>query len=174
VRILPKRTTKGARCIFTRQRPLSCALGKGNARHRSLPCVIYDARQRKCVDGRPRGDSITPSLSCAAEHARERWYSLPCATWPAHGKEWSRRMVDHALCCASRGGAHGKGWSMAHGGLCPLPCAVPLGARQRLVQVPGAPVTLPCVFWRGARQRMVILPCVGNGARQKGLFWQPF
>jgi hypothetical protein len=56
-------------------------LKKGNTSHSSLPCVIYDARQRKGVDGRPRGDDVTPSLPCAAEHAREQWYSLSCATW---------------------------------------------------------------------------------------------
>jgi hypothetical protein len=43
VRILPKRTAKGARRIFTRQRTLPCALGKRNARHSSLPCVIVSA-----------------------------------------------------------------------------------------------------------------------------------
>jgi hypothetical protein len=30
-------------------------------------------RHRKGVDGRPRGDGVTPSLPCATEHARERW-----------------------------------------------------------------------------------------------------
>jgi hypothetical protein len=67
----------------------------------------------------------------------------------AHDKEWSRRTVDLTLCRASSGAAHVKGWSMAHGGLCPLPCVVPFGARQRVVQAPGAPVPLPCVWWRG-------------------------
>jgi hypothetical protein len=37
------RTAKGARRIFTRQRTLPCALGKRNARHNSLPCVIVSA-----------------------------------------------------------------------------------------------------------------------------------
>jgi hypothetical protein len=165
VRILPKCTTKGARCIFTWQRPL--LWGKANARHRSLPCVICDSRQRKGVDGRPRGDDVTPSLLCAAEHARERGILCRAPRGSAHGKEWSRRTVDHFLCRASSGAAHDKGWSMAHGGLWSLSCATWRGARQRLVQAPGAPVPLSCVFWPGARQRMVNLSCVGRGAQQR-------
>jgi hypothetical protein len=85
----------------------------------------------------------------------------------AHGKEWSRRTVDPALCRVPRGTAHGKDWSMVHGGLVSLPCVVSLGARQRLVQAPGAPVPFPCVWWRGARQRMVNVPCAALGARQR-------
>jgi hypothetical protein len=110
-----------------------CTLGKGNARHSSLPCVICDARQRKVL------------TTVGGETALHRLYRAPLSTHgdggtlclapcgSAHGKEWSRRMVDLALCRASSGAAHGKGWSMAHGGLRPLPCIVPLGARQRLV-----------------------------------------
>jgi hypothetical protein len=58
---------KDARHIFARQRPLSCAVGKGNARHRPLSCAKCDARQRKGVDGRPQRDGITRSLSCATQ-----------------------------------------------------------------------------------------------------------
>jgi hypothetical protein len=63
---------------------------------------------------------------------------------------------------------------MVHGGLRPLPCVVPLGARQRLVQAPGALVPLPCVWWRGARQRMVNVPCAAPGARQRDYSGSPF
>jgi hypothetical protein len=66
VRILPGRKTKGAQRIFAQQRPLPCAVGKGNARHRSLSCATCDAWQRKGVDGYPRRDGVTRSLPCAA------------------------------------------------------------------------------------------------------------
>jgi hypothetical protein len=57
----PVRMTKGAQCIFARQRPLPCAVGKGNARHRSLSCATCDAWQRKGVDGRP-SETASPAL----------------------------------------------------------------------------------------------------------------
>jgi hypothetical protein len=61
VRILIERTAKGARRIFTRQRTLSCALGKCDARHSSLPCVICDARQRMVLTVVP-GEMASPAL----------------------------------------------------------------------------------------------------------------
>jgi hypothetical protein len=139
---------------------LPCALGKGNARHSLLSCVICDARQRKGVDGRPRGDGVTSSLPCAAEHAQERWHSLPCATW--HGAR--QRMVKaHGLPRARRTAKIGP-WRTVDYSLCRASC---LYARQRLVQAPGAPIPLPCVWWRGARQRMVNVPCAALDARQR-------
>jgi hypothetical protein len=130
---LLERTAKGTRRIFTRQKTLLCALGKGNARHSSLPCVICDARQRKVLTAVGR-ETASHSLYCAPLSTHGNGGTLCGAPrGSAHGKEWSRRTVDLALCRASSGAAHDKGWSMAHGGLRPLPCIVPLGARQRLV-----------------------------------------
>jgi hypothetical protein len=63
---------KGRPAHFYPVKNFAVRFGKGNARHNTLPCVIRDARQRKGVDGRPRGDGVTPSLPCAPEHARER------------------------------------------------------------------------------------------------------
>jgi hypothetical protein len=40
---------------------LPCALGKGDARHSSLPCVICDARQRKVLTAVP-GETASPAL----------------------------------------------------------------------------------------------------------------
>jgi hypothetical protein len=60
-------TAKGAQRIFARQRPLPCAVGKGNARHRPLSCAKCDARQRIGVDGRPQRDGVTHSLPCATQ-----------------------------------------------------------------------------------------------------------
>jgi hypothetical protein len=55
----------------------------GKRRRTTQFFVVRNMRHtaKKGVNGRPRGDGVTPSLPCAAEHARERWYSLPCATW---------------------------------------------------------------------------------------------
>jgi hypothetical protein len=109
--ILPGRTAKGARHIFSRQRPLSCALGKRNAQHSSLLCAIRDARQRKGFDGRPRGDSVTLSLRCATEDARDGSTLCRVLGSATHDKDWFRRQVEQVLCRASRGGAHDKEWS---------------------------------------------------------------
>jgi hypothetical protein len=104
VRILPGRTAKGARHIFARQRPLPCAVGKGNTRHMSLSCATCDAQQRKGVNGRPQRDGVTRSLSCAthkcSRHRKMKKRKKSKAGWgsplPGHYHVVVGRSVPHA------------------------------------------------------------------------------
>jgi hypothetical protein len=125
----PVRMTKGAQCIFARQRPLPCAVGKGNARHRSLSCATCDAWQRKGVDGRP-SETASPALCRAPptnthdieKKEKKQGRSVPASARPLPHRRWPsvlrsprqpHRSVRRCLTSAAPPGAQAAG-SLGH------------------------------------------------------------
>jgi hypothetical protein len=151
VRIMPKRTAKDARRIFARKDLCRAPWGKAmhNIALRHAQYVTHDKEKGLTA---VRGETASHSLYRAPLRTHGNGGTLCRASrGAAHDKKWSRRTVDHALCHASRGGVRQR-MVQAHGGPCPLPCVVPLGARAK--DGPGARCTSPIAVRlpHGARQ----------------------
>jgi hypothetical protein len=111
VRILPGRTAKGAQRILARQRPFRAPWGK--ATHGIALChaqYVMHGKERGLMA--VRGETMSHSLHRAPLRTHGTGSTFCRASHgAAHGKGWSRRMVDQALGRASCGAAHDKEWS---------------------------------------------------------------